>query len=247
MVTCRALLGLLAFAIAARARPASAQSVPAAPPPAPSPPMAPVPTPPLVPAPSTQTGATQTPPAAPPPSDYRPHIVIELDFGYETGGDDLGRPANYGATGLKAGSGGLVNAVGSFTPLWFRDRLGLGVGFSFGYKYDSTAASGLFMPGASFSRYPVSAFAQTTLRLHGRWFTFLRGGPGKVVSTDLTGAGETVSSKWGAVVEWGACRWFKHQFGLALLLRYTHLDVAYQGETSAADSLGAALAVSFGD
>ena len=36
-------------------------------------------------------------------------------------------------------------------------------------------------------------------------------------------------------------------FGVALLLRYTHLDVTYQGETSAADSLGAALSVAFGD
>jgi len=233
MLTRRIIWLLLLVAMAAPARTALAQSAAFAPPAPPAGAQLP---------PSAQ-GALTPAPLPPESHEYRPHIVIELELGMETGGDDLGRPANYGATGLKAGDGALITAGGTFTPLWLQNRVGLGVGFNFGYKYN--ALSGL-NGGPTFSRYPVSGFAVAMFRLGERLFSSLRAGAIKDVSAEVT-ASEAVDSKWGAVVEAGGARFFAHDFGLALYVRYTHLDVAYQGETTAANSIGAVLVASFGD
>jgi hypothetical protein len=169
-----------------------------------------------------QTAGPAGPPAAAPPVPYRPRLIIEVDLGLDQGGDDLGG-------GIRAGQGVVLSALGSVTPLWLQDRLGLGAGLSFGWKYSSAGDS-----------VPVAAFGQALLRLHGRWFSPLRAGPMKLVSTDRP-------SDWGFFADWGVCRWFEDRFALALLLRYTHLDLNRQGATIDADSFGVALGAAFGD
>ena len=171
-----------------------------------------------------QTAAAQappvvpaSPPAAAPPTPYRPRLIIEVDFGLDQGVDD------------QAGQGAVLSGLGSVTPLWIQDSVGVGAGLAFGWKYSSAG-----------DRVPIAAFGQALLHLQGRWFSPLRAGPMRLVSTDTP-------SDWGFFVDWGICRWFEDRLALALLLRYTHLDVNRQGVTINADSFGFALGAAFGD
>jgi len=181
----------------------------------------------LPPAGAARAQAGAAPPAVEPASPvypYRPRTLIEIQVGRDF--------ANKSAAGLDAGDGLLVSAVGSLTPLWIGNTVGLGFGVSFGWKYSS-----------AFSRTPVSAFGHAVLQLRERWFSLLRAGPLKLVSTQ----GVDVGSHWGAFVDWGVCRWFDHQFGLALLVHYTHLTLTYQDADVDATSFGPAIAIFFGD
>jgi hypothetical protein len=194
------MLLLLATAIlAAGARPSFAQETAAQPPAVPA-----------------------APPAAPPPVPYHPRLIIEVDLGLDQGGDDLG-------DGVRAGQGVVLSGLGSVTPLWIQDRIGLGGGIAFGWKYSSVG-----------DRVPVAAFGQALVSLHGPWFSALRAGPMKLVSTDMP-------SDWGVFVDLGVCRWFEDRLALALLLRFTHLNLNRQGEKIDADSFGVALGAAFGD
>ena len=162
------------------------------------------------------------PPAAASPVPYRPRLIIEVDLGLEEGGDDLG-------DGIRAGQGIVLSGLGSVTPLWIQDRVGLGGGLAFGWKYSSVG-----------DRVPIAAFGQALLSLHGPWFSPLRAGPMKLVSTDMP-------SDWGFFVDWGVGRWFEDRLALALVLRYTHMTLNRQGTKIDADSFGVALGAAFGD
>jgi hypothetical protein len=181
----------------------------------------------LVPAGAARAQAGAPPPAVEPASpaySYRPRIVIEIQIGRDF--------ADRSAAALDAGDGLLVSAAGSLTPVWIGNTVGLGFGISFGRKYSS-----------AFSRTPVSAFGQALLQLRDRWFTLVRAGTVKLVSAE----GADVDSHWGAFVDGGVCRWFDHQLGVALLVRYTQLTLAYQHADVDAASFGPTIAVFFGD
>lgn len=162
-------------------------------------------------------------PASTAPS-YRPRTVIEIQLGRDF--------ANGSAGALNAGDGLLVTAAGSLTPLWLEDKVGLGFGVSFGWKHNS-----------AFSRVPVSAFGHVVLPLRERWFALLRAGTVKLVSAQ----GANVASDWGTFGDAGVFRWFDHQLGLALLVRFTSLTVIDQDADVDASSFGAAVAFFFGD
>jgi hypothetical protein len=102
-----------------------------------------------------------TPPAAVEPvslpSPYRPRTVIEIQVGRDF--------ADESAAALDAGDGLLVTAVGSLTPVWVRDGVGLGFGISFGWKDNS-----------AFSRVLASAFGHAMFQLRDRWFILVRAG-----------------------------------------------------------------------
>ncbi len=181
----------------------------------------------LAPAGAARAQAGAPPPAVEPASpaySYRPRTIIEIQAGRDF--------ADGSTAALDAGDGLLVSAFGSLTPLWIEDKIGLGGGIGFGWKYNSV-----------FSRMPVSAFGHAMLRLRKSWFTLVRAGAVKLVSTQ----GANVDSHWGAFVDWGFLRWFDHQLGLALLVRYTRLTLTYQNAEVDAASVGPAIAVFFGD
>ena len=141
--------------------------------------------------------------AAPRPP-YHPGTAIGLEVGYDAGGDAF----DYRST-FHAGDGHGAFVVRQYYPAWIKERAGFGIGASLGWKYNNGR------PGAeSFSRFPIAAFTQFLLRLHGRLFMLFRLGTVRVVSATLSPSTE-LSSSQGAFMDWGDYRGIEDVMGLA--------------------------------
>ena len=78
------------------------------------------------------------------------------------------------------------------------------------------------------------------MSLHGPWFSALACRPDEV-------GVDRHAQRLGLLRRLGRFRWFEDRLALALLLRYTHLNLNRQGEKIDADSFGVALGAAFGD
>lgn len=223
---------------------------------------------PLLPVPPAARAAP--PPAAGPPAPTRAQVIerpgavssvaparaqlgtgIGVEIGYARGGDRLLTriylDPPYGPN-INAGEGVFVSLTGSWTPLW-RESFGLGLYASAGVKYGDRSN---YFGSVSFTRYPVAAGAQLLVPTEsGRWFVLGRAGLltelGAKLSGDWVDVGINTdfATKLGGFADAGVQRPLGKHAAVAVLVRYTYLDVSLGGSTSSANSISVGLGFSF--
>jgi len=126
--------------------------------------------------------------ANPTPQEPLPGTGFHLGLGLAFGGDKLatGTYTNGEQTSLTAGSGLFLSAGGTLTPIWYGNTYGLGIGGSFGLKFDHIGASN---GDVSFIRYPLDLWVQLLMRVSGTWHLAVAGGPHKEYGANLSGTG----------------------------------------------------------
>ena len=87
---------------------------------------------------------------------------------------------------MTAGSGFFLSAGGTLTPLWFEKTYGLGIGGSFGFKFDHIGASN---GDLSFIRYPLDLWLQVLMRASETWYLAVAGGAHKEYGANISGTG----------------------------------------------------------
>jgi hypothetical protein len=185
---------------------------------------------------------------SPPPRPVRPGSGLGFETGFAFGGDDLvNATLNLGSSTysekIQAGDGGFGSVVGSWTPLWISDALGLGVAASLGVKYNQVAASNGHI---SFTRFPIALSLQTLLSASDTWFVLVRTGMVKDAGASLSGSGAAggidaaYTSRWGVFGDFGLYRAYGVHGGMAFMARYTAVSLTLESIVVRANSLGAA-------
>jgi len=180
-------------------------------------------------------------------AEFHPGTGVGLELGLAFGGDELARVdlSNGESDTIRAGDGLAVSVLGSWTPIWSGDDLGIGFGGSLGLRYKSVSASN---GNVSFTRVPAAVFAQLLPRLGDMWFLLVRGGVVKDLMTSLSGGGAAgglnadLDSGFGAFGDAGVYWATNQHAGLGFTVRYTHLNLSYQGAPIAADGFTIAFA-----
>jgi len=183
----------------------------------------------------------------------QPGTSVGLEFGYAQGGDRLVtlyffEPRLDGSeAGINAGDGVFVSLTGSWTPLW-RDNFALGLYASAGIKYAEASEP---YGSVSFTRYPLAAAAQVLVPAWEKWFVVGRMGPLAEVGAKLSGDGTFArintdfATKLGGFADVGLQRAIGQYVAVAVVVRYTYLDVSLGGATTSANNLGVGLAFCF--
>lgn len=160
---------------------------------------------------------------------------FRLGMGYSFGGDDL--LDGDGADSLSAGGGLHVTFGGTLTPLWIRNTVGLGVGGSFGLKYNE-ASRGADKAGSS--RVPAELWLEMQVRVSPRWFVALAGGRHKDydISYDSDSYRGTLKSNWGRVFDLGLYGISSRHVGWGFGIHYVDLQYTRYDRTYDAGSVG---------
>jgi hypothetical protein len=144
----------------------------------------------VTPAPAAPTPIVASRPRAPIKPQRPSGSGIYLGFGLIGGGKDLAQAqdSNGNEYAVSAG-GGVAGHVGvRLTPVWLKDRFGLGLGADVGVKSQSIdAVNG----SVSFLRVPFVMAAHLLIQADRHWFFLLRGGLHKDLSAHLSGTGDT--------------------------------------------------------
>ncbi len=197
-------------------------------------------------------GTGPSPPAPGPPfhPGHRPGATVELGLGAAFGGDELAalqRPDAHSES-YRAGEGGLFVLGASWVPLWFRDRVGLGLAWQLGVKAWSAEADDGEL---RLVRFPASVAARSLVRFGEQWFLLAGAGLHKELRTHLSGTGaaaadQRFSHRIGRLGEAGVYHALGRHLGLAALLRYT--EATYETSHAAVDasSLGLLVSLSWG-
>jgi hypothetical protein len=133
-------------------------------------------------------------------------------------------------SGVNAGDGISLTGGLTLTPLWFADRVGLGLGLDAGYKFTSTlqAADG----SVKLTRIPASAMIRGLVGLGRSWYVLGAGGIALEFSPQLSGEGvlSSVSANFknavGGRAELGFLRGDPHSFGAEITGSFTYMRFA---------------------
>lgn len=135
--------------------------------------------------------ATPPPPALPPVSPIgsalrRSGFAIAMDNGVAFG---WGRIVTTNAAGdssvHRTGYGLSLSLAALWTPLWFGDALGIGIGASIGSQFENSYSDGQ----PTLWSFPVTVEAHAFVRLDNRHLLFLRAGVEKDLDVTISGGG----------------------------------------------------------
>ncbi|MGK3992884.1 hypothetical protein [Sorangium sp. So ce1024] len=144
------------------------------------------------------SGATEATPSDPAPSQFAPALRrgdwlssfgLHASVGLAFGGDELVELAyaDGSTSAVHAGEGVSLSGGLTWTPLWFGDRVGLGLGLDAGWKYKSTydQADG----SVKLARVPLMASARGLVAIDSSWHGLLAVGGILELSPHLYGDG----------------------------------------------------------
>ena len=156
-----------------------------------------------------------------------PHLAgtgLALEAGMLLGGDNLG-------------SGMSVSLGAQWTPLWVGDKLGIGLGGSFGYKGNSFHT---YERSVASSRYPWVVAAHGLFSVTDGWLLLLRGGIQSDSGLSATVAGTTgqLHSLLGFLGEAGAYLPFSRHLAGSVVFRYSNLRYSSDNADHSANSFG---------
>jgi len=174
-----------------------------------------------------------------------PVLGLMLEVGIGGGGDDLARVSLSDGSHetLSAGDGISVSVGLMVTPFWLRDRLGVGLSGTIGYKGWSVGGSN---GDIRLGRYPVTAAVHVLPRVAKRWLLMARGGIDKEFNVSISGSGDLsgpaidLTAGLGGFGEVGFYKIMntREQRGAwSLTFRYTKLTYSANGATADAASL----------
>ena len=180
----------------------------------------------------------------------RSGLAIAPDFGLSFGWGRIAATNAAGESSVHHAGEGLSLSVAAFwTPLWFGDALGIGLGASIGYKNDQPDPDLGDQP--TLSSFPVTGEAHAFVRLEDRLLLFLRAGVEKDLDVTITGGGFDTGFRSDVGGFGEASLLFVSppealHYGIALGLRYTALTyVSDGGEQVDAGSVGVRFAVTW--
>ena len=182
--------------------------------------------------------AVAPPPAMPPVSPIgsalrRSGFAIAVDSGLSFGWGRIAATNVAGDSSVHhAGEGLSLSFAALWTPLWFGDALGIGIGASIGYKDDQPDSSLGDLP--TLSSFPVTGEAHAFVRLDDRHLLFFRAGVEKDLDVTISGGGfdsgfrSDVGGFGEASLLYVSLPKAPH-FGMALGLRYTAVRYVSEG------------------
>lgn len=153
-------------------------------------------------------------------------LGVNITAGLAFGGDTVFR-ATYsdGSTSsMQAGDGLSVLGGLTFTPFWFGDRFGLGLGAEAGYKYRANRADN---GTAELTRFPLLVTARGLFALGANWHLLAAVGGQADLGTQMSGDGIAANldvklkDSLGLVMEAGVLLGAPRSFGAEITGRYT--------------------------
>jgi len=177
----------------------------------------------------------------------RPLVSGYLMFGAAFGGTEIveAQLSNGEGRTLATGRGYGLSLGALLMPLWFEDRIGLGVRLEAGFKRDSIDVSE--GDSLALNRFPVLALVSTLTRVSGSLFILAEGGIDKDTGIDLSPSAlrqmlpDSFHSSLGVVGQAGIFFHETSNLGLDLYLRYVHLSYQVAAHSLDASSVGAYL------
>jgi hypothetical protein len=164
-------------------------------------------------------------------------IGLHVTAGLAFGGHKLAELTySDGSTSSVAAGEGIVLVGGAtWTPLWFGDRVGLGLGLDGGYKFKSTfsAADG----SVNLERFPVTLTARGLIGLAKGWHVVTALGATMELKPKLRGEGvlsnlnADFKDAIGGVAELGILRGQPHGIGGEITGRFTYMKYAFGSES----------------
>lgn len=175
-----------------------------------------------------------------PPAAPHPGSGFLLTLGGAFGGDELAK-ATYtnGDTATLSAGGGLVLAAGGMlTPLWIRNKVGLGLGAEIGWKYQTIGDSSRSI---SMSRFPMVLQLHSFLPLSQTWFLRPAFGIHKelapTISDDSYGTID-LESPVGWMAELGVYSMSTWHLGWSVAVRFTSVHYTFRADRLDGNNVG---------
>lgn len=169
-------------------------------------------------------------------------LGLHASLGLAFGGDELVELTyTDGSTAaIHAGEGVSLSGGLTWMPLWFGDRVGLGLGLDAGWKYKSTYAQS--DGSAKLERVPLMASARSLVAFGSSWHGLLAAGGILELNPHLYGDGVLggVDARFddglGGMLELGILWGRPRGFGFEMTGRWSILSYEYMGESTNASS-----------
>lgn len=174
--------------------------------------------------------------------DWSSSLGLHASLGLAFGGDELVELtySDGSASAIQAGEGVSFSGGLTWTPLWFGDRVGLGLGLDAGWKYKSTPVQS--DGSVKLERIPLMASVRSLVAVDGSWHGLLAVGGILELNPHLYGDGVLggVDARFddalGGMMELGVLWGRPEAVGLEITGRWSILSYEYMGESVNASS-----------
>ncbi|WP_437752404.1 hypothetical protein [Sorangium sp. So ce1389] len=174
--------------------------------------------------------------------DWLSSLGLHASLGLAFGGDQLAELtySDGSTTTVHAGEGVSFSGGLTWTPLWFGNRVGLGLGLDAGWKYKSTYAQS--DGSVKLERVPLMASLRSLVAFGGSWHGLLAVGGILELKPHLYGDGvlSSVDARFdnalGGMMELGILWGRPKAFGFEITGRWSILSYEYMGESADASS-----------
>jgi hypothetical protein len=174
--------------------------------------------------------------------DFLSTLALHVTLGLAYGGEEFATLtyADGSENTVRGGEGLILSGGLTFTPLWFGDRFGLGLGVDAGWKYKSTSVNA--DASVKLERFPVVTSARALVHLGKAWHVLAAGGLVVELGPNLYGDGlledfdVEFDTAIGGMAELGILWGRPDGLGYEVTGRYTGLGYTHESSSESFDA-----------